>query len=266
MHASTLLRCMSSLRKKLRVITQDQSMNAVATGNPISERPISEKPISEKLVSGNVMPIAAPNHAAKLITRELTLQRNRNRVLAASQQDLLNEIARLRQENTDLERIACIDNLTGIFNRHMLMQEIRRSMNSFQRYSTPAVMLLIDLNGFKQINDEFGHAAGDKALQAVAEHLAASIRATDCVARFGGDEFVLILNNTATNDALRVAEKLYCGAPIVDFNGASGVVQKALRYAIGHATLNGDIGNADAWLQAADLAMYRTKFFERRKQ
>jgi PleD family two-component response regulator len=157
MHDTTLSRLpVIAARQK----TRDQSMNAVATGN-LSSSDIA----SDNIAHDNVMPLATtPNRAAKLITRELTLQRNRNRVLAASQQDLLNEIARLRQENADLERLACIDNLTGVFNRHMLMQEIRRSMNTFGRHNTPAVMLLIDLNGFKQINADAWLQAADLAM------------------------------------------------------------------------------------------------------
>jgi diguanylate cyclase (GGDEF)-like protein len=229
-------------------------MNAIAN--------VPGNSLSASAISMNVAQV----HAATLITRELTLQRNRNRILAASQQDLLNEIARLRQENADLERIACVDSLTGIFNRHMLMQEITRSIKSFQRHDTPAVMLLIDLNHFKHINDEFGHAAGDKALCAAASHLAASVRATDCVARLGGDEFVVILNNTCTADALHIADKLHGGAPTVEFQHASAMAQIPLHYSIGHATLTGDTISGDTWLQAADIAMYRTKFFERQKR
>jgi diguanylate cyclase (GGDEF)-like protein len=229
-------------------------MNAIAT-------------VSSNAMQACTMSINATQvHAATLITRELTLQRNRNRLLAASQQDLLNEIARLRQENADLERIACVDSLTGIFNRHMLMQEISRSIKSFQRHGTPAVMLLIDLNHFKHINDEFGHAVGDKALCAAASHLASSVRATDCVARLGGDEFVVILNNTTTADALHIAAKLHGGAPVIEHQDASGSAKIALRYSIGHATLSHNSINAENWLQAADLAMYRTKFFERQQR
>jgi diguanylate cyclase (GGDEF)-like protein len=258
MHPTTLPRLHVVVAQR-----RDQIMNAVANSSALSIN--AQQP--------NAMSI---NAAATLITRELTLQRNRNRILAASHQDLLNEIARLRQENADLEKIACIDSLTGIFNRHMLLQEIGRSIKSFQRHNTPAVMLLIDLNHFKHINDEFGHAVGDKALCAAARHLASSVRATDCVGRLGGDEFVVILNNTVTADALHIADKLHHAAPTVNCtiecaNNTSADSRIALRYSIGHATLtsdtlNNDTCNADAWLHAADLSMYRSKFFERNKR
>jgi len=197
----------------------------------------------------------------QLITRELTLQRAKYRALAASQLDLLNEISRLRQENAELEKLACIDNLTGVFNHYMMMQELERSVKLFARHNTSAVLLLLDLNNFKQLNDKFGHAAGNHALVTTAKHLASQIRATDCVARMGGDEFVLILNNIATIDAIAIADKLHKTAPTLTLSNAS--VQ--LSYAIGHATLTAETSCANTWLQAADTSMYRTKYFARHK-
>lgn len=95
-----------------------------------------------------------------------------------------------------LHGLACLDPLTGLLNRRVLEQVLEREFRRAQRYSLPLALVFIDLNDFKKVNDSFGHEAGDMLLQHLARHLQRLSRSTDTVARFAGDEFVLILPQT----------------------------------------------------------------------
>ena len=95
----------------------------------------------------------------------------------------------------ELEARADIDPLTDIFNRRGFERELKRSLAYVKRYGTRAALIYLDLDGFKPVNDRHGHAAGDAVLKAVAAMLARKVRASDVVARIGGDEFAVILWN-----------------------------------------------------------------------
>lgn len=111
-------------------------------------------------------------------------------------------LGRLRRERETLERAAFSDALTGIANRRMLLSvaahEIARHRRSARRFT----VVMIDLDGFKPLNDRFGHAAGDEMLRAVAGQLVRALRKQDTVARFGGDEFCVLAPETAVAEAL----------------------------------------------------------------
>ena len=100
-----------------------------------------------------------------------------------------------------LEATADIDPVTGILNRRGFDRELARSLSYVKRYGTRAALFYIDLDGFKPVNDRHGHAAGDAVLKTVAAMLTRNVRASDTVARIGGDEFGLILWNLGRGDA-----------------------------------------------------------------
>jgi diguanylate cyclase (GGDEF)-like protein len=149
-----------------------------------------------------------------------------NRALAASQAQYRAAQARIQslaQRNSELERdlailarreeqarrLAYHDALTGLANRALLQDRLRQSLAQAQRARWQVALLLIDLDGFKRINDTLGHGAGDRLLQAVAARLSASIREADTACRHGGDQFVIMLpgvDDAATVDA--VADKV----------------------------------------------------------
>ncbi len=107
-----------------------------------------------------------------------------------------------------LEALSVTDPLTGLANRRRLMAAFGDELNRAARYGTPIAMLVIDLDGLKEINDRRGHAQGDRALQLVAESLRRSCRATDVAARMGGDEFVVLAVNTSATEALALAHRV----------------------------------------------------------
>jgi len=122
--------------------------------------------------------------------------------------DLKSEIARLKALLSEAEAAADEDALTSVKNRRAFIRELRRIAAFSQRYGSPASLIYFDLDDFKQINDRFGHAAGDAALKAVAERLSANIRETDVVGRLGGDEFAVLLAQADQATAQAKAEGL----------------------------------------------------------
>jgi diguanylate cyclase (GGDEF)-like protein len=130
--------------------------------------------------------------------------------------DLRGEVARLKSRLTEAEGLADQDVLTPLLNRRAFLRELRRIGAFAQRYGSPASLIYLDMDGFKAVNDRFGHAAGDAALKVVADRLLANVRESDVVARLGGDEFAVILVQADAETAVAKAEALKAaieGAP-----------------------------------------------------
>jgi diguanylate cyclase len=176
----------------------------------------------------------------------------------SSQRELLEAFKALQNENSELRALLRIDHLTGVFNRLALVSELEQEWQRAQRNSRKTVLLLIDLNDFKRINDQFGHVVGDRALICAADYFAAQLRSTDLVARLGGDEFAILLRDTSHAEAQRVAEKLCANAPTLT-DHTEEPTPLTLNFAIGAAALTPQFSSVQAWLDAADQAMYRHK-------
>ena len=125
---------------------------------------------------------------------------------------LRGEVGRLKARLTEAEGLADRDPLTPLLNRRAFVRELSRVRSLAERYGAPASLVYFDLDGFKAINDRLGHAAGDAALKAVADHLIASVRESDVIGRMGGDEFAIALvqadQTTAEAKAAALAEAL----------------------------------------------------------
>jgi diguanylate cyclase (GGDEF)-like protein/PAS domain S-box-containing protein len=165
-------------------------------------------------------------------------------------------LERQRAEN-ELQRFARYDSLTGLPNRSFFRETLQRTLARAARERARLALIFVDLDGFKAVNDGLGHAAGDAALQVVAERLRAGVRTTDATARIGGDEFVVLLSSLSrTDDAALVARKLLdrVARPFVlDGNDVT------LGASAGIAVYPEDGRDANDLLRAADLAMYRAK-------
>jgi diguanylate cyclase (GGDEF)-like protein len=144
------------------------------------------------------------------------------------------EVGRLKAQLEQAEAMADRDALTPVKNRRAFAREVARAAAFVRRYATPASLVYFDLDGFKSVNDRFGHAAGDAALQAVAQRLLENVRDSDVVGRMGGDEFAVILAQAdkATAEAkaaslARVieAEPVTCGDWSVPLHVSFGVRQ-----------------------------------------
>lgn len=171
-------------------------------------------------------------------------------------------IRRLDELQRQREREAMHDSLTGLPNRRYLNEVLDSSIAAARRGGKPLAVAYFDLDGFKAVNDRFGHAAGDRVLQATAARLRAAVRASDFVARLGGDEFVAVLPGAPTPAELATLigrlEREIAAAPIPELPDG------AVSASIGVAFYPDDAGNVDALLTAADHAMYAAK--ERRRR
>ncbi|BCA78959.1 diguanylate cyclase [Desulfuromonas sp. AOP6] len=118
------------------------------------------------------------------------------------------QLTLLRQAKEDLEKQATTDGLTGLFNRRFFQRALEAEVARSSRLNQAFSLLLADIDHFKQINDLFGHLAGDAALKAIAGAIESSIRLSDTACRFGGEEFALIMPGTCGESAFHVAERL----------------------------------------------------------
>jgi diguanylate cyclase (GGDEF)-like protein len=167
--------------------------------------------------------------------------------------------ARLRESREQLEHQATHDDLTGVVNRKLLADRLEHARAHAARYNEHFALLVVDLDQFKPINDTHGHAAGDALLVAVARRLEAGVRASDTVARTGGDEFVVILDGVAGRaEAMAIADKLAAAiaAPIEHQDAAEPLTIGA---SIGVSLYPDDGDDTPALLRHADHAMYQRK-------
>ncbi|MFD2184317.1 GGDEF domain-containing protein [Rhodoplanes azumiensis] len=169
---------------------------------------------------------------------------------------LESELAAMRDRLAELEAHADRDPLTGLLNRRGFERELSRASAHVQRYGGRLVLVYLDLDGFKPINDTHGHAAGDAVLQTVAAVLQGHVRASDLVARLGGDEFAVLLWNLADADAQAKATVLE--AMIAAARVPWGEGEIAVGASAGTAALTAPEAVAEA-LARADAAMYTRK-------
>ena len=156
------------------------------------------------------------------------------------------------QARREVEKLAITDPLTGLYNRRHLSERIRDEFVRMRRHPRSLSLALVDLDGFKQVNDRFGHEAGDRVLVTVAQRLRGGLREVDIVARFGGDEFVVLLPETNAAQACMVSGRILqnlSGQPI-DEHGIVGAT-------FGVATTDDDGSqiDADGLLRRADHAL-----------
>lgn len=161
-----------------------------------------------------------------------------------------------RQAEARLLEQALRDSLTGLFNRVMFMDRLTHALARSGRQMKPVAVLFVDLDHFKEINDSYGHRTGDQVLTAVAKRLEKAVRPADTVARFGGDEFAILCEDTrGERDAVRIAERLSRGLfkPVL-FQGGQVTVGASIGIAFAQ---EGD--DPEKLLRQADAAMYRVK-------
>jgi diguanylate cyclase (GGDEF)-like protein len=156
------------------------------------------------------------------------------------------------------EALSVTDDLTRLYNSRYMNQVLRRETKRASRSGRPMSLLFIDMDGFKQVNDVHGHLCGSRALVEAAALIRSCARETDVVARFGGDEFSLILPDTGRDGAVSVATRIRERIHEHVFLKTDGLAVR-LTASVGVATLPDVAGSAEELIRAADKAMYRVK-------
>ncbi|MDR0216498.1 MAG: GGDEF domain-containing protein [Comamonas sp.] len=165
----------------------------------------------------------------------------------------------LESANEQLKHLSLSDGLTGLANRRAFDQELLREHARSCRMGTPLSMLMADLDRFKAVNDDYGHATGDVYLSAVAKVLKdTASRATDLAARYGGEEFACLLPDTGASDALALAERIRQAVQQLALPNTRAETGH-LTISIGLATLQAGSGTAQGLLEQADSQLYAAK-------
>ena len=167
------------------------------------------------------------------------------------------ELRRLRQENArlfqEVRRLAVTDTLTGLYNRRKLEQTLSIEMERAERYNRPLAMVMLDLDNMKAINDNHGHPAGDEVLLIVADAIRKHIRRVDVAARYGGDEFIVILPEAEWKEAEAVASRVVDQIHATKFRGSS------LSVSAGVVPWQRGMSTEEAFIECVDRAMYKAK-------
>lgn len=162
-------------------------------------------------------------------------------------------IAERKAMELELEHRATRDFLTGVYNRHKFMERLQVEWERADRYRRPLSLLLLDIDHFKQINDSYGHDAGDRALCSVVALLQARIRSSDVLGRWGGEEFIVLIPETGLEDAVALAEKLRTG---LAGYGCDGVGRLTASFGVAQRRAGESV---EALLKRSDDALYEAK-------
>lgn len=169
-------------------------------------------------------------------------------------QQEINERQRLQEE---LRQLAITDELTQVFNRRHFLELARTELDRALRLQHPVALAVIDLDHLKQFNDTYGHAAGDQAIMRLANIYKNNIRSIDAFARFGGDEFALLLPETDRNMALNLLQRIQ--RVLAESPLDLGEKQLTLTMSVGIADLDNETASVDMLIARADQALYRAK-------
>jgi len=165
----------------------------------------------------------------------------------------MTDITDLERERVQLLYRATTDSLTGVANRYKLSEYINAELVRFRRYRTPMSLIMFDIDHFKHVNDTYGHSAGDQVLSGLAEVVAETIRDTDSLGRWGGEEFMILAPVTPLHEAMDLAERLRAAVEHAEFPMA-----KHITCSFGVAELHeGEM--SDSLVKRVDSALYRAK-------
>ncbi|MYM66383.1 diguanylate cyclase [Pseudoduganella sp. FT55W] len=162
--------------------------------------------------------------------------------------------------NTKLEQQATTDPLTGIGNRRRMTEQINKELERSRRFRHPLSLLMADIDHFKNVNDIYGHEAGDRTLVAVARALAGGMRSIDMASRFGGEEFVLLMPETELDVARAAAERLRADIAALRIEGDNGeTITLTISIGVASSDPQGTMDSASSLLSRADKALYQAK-------
>jgi diguanylate cyclase len=211
---------------------------------------------SAALLAKTLSRLATVTHALAESETRAKAAEQRNEVLTAALAQVQRRIIQLAHKTSQARYLAHHDGLTGLPNRTLLLDRLKQATAQAARQDKRVALLFLDLDGFKGINDRFGHVTGDKLLQQMAERISACIRGGDTASRYGGDEFVIMLPDTDALAGTAVAQKVRrsLAAPF-EIDGNVILVTAS----IGVAAYPVDAQHYDQLIKHADIEMYLDK-------
>ncbi len=172
------------------------------------------------------------------------------------QDELREKNRQLEEVLSQMETLAMTDQLTGLFNRRFFESIIEKEFSKTVRYKHPMSCLMIDIDHFKRINDEYGHHAGDQVLKEISQVMKNCFREADTVARWGGEEFIILLPETTKENALQVASRLLISVSTFKFSSLPG----GITVSIGLASIpEPAVDTSEKLIAASDRALYEAK-------
>jgi diguanylate cyclase (GGDEF)-like protein len=193
-----------------------------------------------------------PGIAIKIMNRMLDAMADRS----IRTSEFLSDMVRWGDE---ARKRAVLDGLTGLFNRRFLDESLRDGLQKARTGGSPLTLIMMDLDHFRQINQNYGADTGDQAIRALVPVLRAVLRADDVPARCGGDEFAILLPNTPGGEALRLAQEICAGVRELDFFAGKGGPLERITTSQGIACFPEHAADLKALWEAADRALYRAK-------
>jgi len=177
-----------------------------------------------------------------------------NNALSNKTRKLSKKNKELEKANKRIEKLSKTDVLTGLANRRHFMDYFEKMMSQAQRHSTPLSLVIIDLDKFKEVNDTYGHSAGDDVLSALGDLLDREVRKEDLVARIGGEEFAILLTQANMEEAYSYAERIRKRVQTMDVSS----VPKEISASLGISTLK-ENDDMESIMKRADKALYEAK-------
>lgn len=212
-----------------------------------------------KLLDKYEIKLSYPNGAHALCEVSLILHEETSPVMAIL---TMEDITQRRETEKTMSRLAYHDMLTGLANRTYLYEVLNKAMAAWHNKSEPFAVAMVDLDGFKPINDQHGHDAGDEVLRVVAERLRCCIKDRDLIARLGGDEFLFVYSDCADIDqAVAITKRVFQRLlePITLTLHGQPRCEVSVSASIGVAHITGGSTDIESLLKAADCAMYQAK-------
>lgn len=163
----------------------------------------------------------------------------------------------LKAVNAKLEKLSRTDRLTGLNNRGYWEEQLQNEFKRFQRTGNTVSLIMFDIDHFKQVNDTYGHQAGDEVLRNISNVISKTARATDIIGRYGGEEFGLILINTNPEQAFTFAERLRQAAEEQSVSHEGQSIE--YRISLGVSACSDQFDTYEQWLEASDKALYESK-------
>lgn len=156
-------------------------------------------------------------------------------------------------------QLATTDAVTGLYNRHYMTSHLDTLVKAARNTGKEISLAIMDLDHFKLVNDNYGHASGDEVLQEFSQRIARNIRGVDLAARYGGEEFVIIMPDTRQSDAIHIAERLRATTADLPFLISGNKTPIQVTTSIGLVTMVGEEANAKDLLERADASLYQAK-------